>query len=185
MFVSICVTCLAIAGSLSAVPPPIGYIGIFKDATHNIANPSVNTVCPATYGSFEAWIWCLPSENGLQAAEFAVSFPATTVILGSVQNPLITITIGSLPDGISIAFSEGMCQMDWVWTHQFTMMLLDRAAAKIEIIPHPGTSPSPAYRFASCEYGYPIELCIYLMPLSVCYPIGVEQANWGAIKSLF
>jgi len=173
-----------LAGSASAVPPPIGYIGVFKDATHDL-NPIVNTVCPTPYGSFDAWIWCLPSENGLQAAEFAVSFPATAVILGSVQNPLITITIGRLPEGIAIAFSEGMCQMDWIWTHQFSLMLLDRIAADIEIIPHPGIKPNPAYQFASCALSYPTEPCIYLMPLRICYSIGVEQISWGAIKSLY
>ncbi|MCX5753265.1 MAG: hypothetical protein NTW97_06405 [Candidatus Krumholzibacteria bacterium] len=174
--------------------PPVGYIGLFKDAAHD-PNPPINGsdywVCPAQYGNFQCWIWCLPSHNGLQAAEFAVSFPATVVTLATVQNPLITVALGSLAAGISVAFGEGSCQQDWVWLHQLTMMQLGPPvlAAKIDIIPHPGTLPVPAYQFATCEAGYPIEPCIYLVPLYICWPpdwyYGVQQSNWGAIKSLF
>jgi hypothetical protein len=180
---------LFVASSVSAVLPPLGYIGVFADATHN-TDPAANYTCPAQYGNFMAWIWCLPGENGIQAAEFAVSFPATTVTLLTTKNPLITVELGSLPGGMSVAFGEGSCQMDWVWLYQLSMMqlALPTAPAKIEIIPHPGTLPVPAYQFATCELGYPIEPCINLTPLYVCMepsPLGVEQTNWGAIKSLF
>lgn len=178
-----------VASSVSAVLPPIGYIGIFKDATH-ATDPAANTVCPAAYGQCAAWIWCLPSENGLQAAEFAVLFPATVITLATVQNPSIPVALGTLPAGISVAFAEGLCQMDWVWTHQLTLMTLAAIPTKVEIIPHPGTLPVPAYQFATCELGYPIEPCINLTPLYFCWtpdpgPLGVQETNWGAIKSLF
>jgi hypothetical protein len=183
-----------VASSAFAVLPPVGYIGIFKDAAHD-PSPPINGsdywVCPAQYGNFMAWIWCLPSANGLQAAEFAVSFPATTVTLVTTKNPLITVELGSLPGGISVAFGETTCQMDWVWLYQLTMMQLGPPVlpAKIDIIPHPGTLPVPAYQFATCQLGYPIEGCRYLTPLYICWPadynIGVQETNWGAIKSLF
>jgi hypothetical protein len=171
-----------VASSLFAqVRPPIGYIGIYADGAR-----TDNSVCPAQYGNFQAWIWCLPSVNGLQAAEFAVLFPATTVTLATVQNPNITVALGTLAGGISVAFGEGLCNTDWAWTHNLTMMSLAVVPTKIEIIKHPGTQP-PAYQFASCEAGYPIEPCIYLTPLYLCQtgPLGVEETNWGAIKSLF
>jgi hypothetical protein len=178
---------LFVASSVSAaVLPPEGYIGIFADDSHN-TDPAANYVCPAAYGNFFAWIWCLPSENGLQAVEFAVSFPATAVTLNTVQNPGIAVALGTLANGISCAFAEGMCQMDWVWTHQLTMLALATTPAQIAIIPHPTTQP-PAYQFATCELGYPIEPCINLTPLYICEtpsPLGVEETNWGAIKSLF
>jgi len=173
-----------VASSVMAELPPVGYIGIYRDATHL---PTANTVCPAQYGQFSAWIWCLPSVNGLQAAEFAVSFPATTVTLATVKNPLIAVELGSLAAGISVALAEGACQLDWVYLYQLTMMSLAAVPAQIKIIAHPGTLPTPAYQFATCELGYPIEPCINLTPLYICQEggYGVEETNWGAIKSLF
>jgi hypothetical protein len=177
-----------IAGAASAqVLPPVGYIGIFADATHN-TDPAANFVCPAQYGQCQGWIWCLPDAAGLQAAEFAVSLPATMVQLASVKNPAIAVELGALATGISVAFAEGQCQMDWTWLYQLTYMVLAPVPQKVEIIPHPGTLPEPAYQFATCALGYPIVPCIYLTPLYVCWtpsPIGVEDTNWGAIKALF
>ena len=171
-----------VASSLFAqVRPPVGYIGIYTDGTR-----TANSVCPALYGSFTAWICCLPSVNGLQAAEFAVLFPATVVTTVTNQNPNITVALGTLAGGISVAFGEGLCQTDWTWTHNLVMLSLAAVPTKIEIIKHPTTQP-PAYQFASCLAGYPIEPCIYLTPLYLCQtgPLGVEETNWGAIKSLF
>jgi len=176
-----------IASAASAVLPPVGYIGIFADGTHN-TNPAANYACPAMYGQCQGWIWCLPDANGLQAAEFAVSLPATMVQLASVKNPIIAVELGSLAGGISVAFAEGSCQMDWTWLYQLTYMVLAAIPQKVEIVPHPGTLPVPAYQFADCRPGYPIVPCIYITPLYVCFtpsPLGVEQTNWGAIKSLF
>jgi hypothetical protein len=128
--------------------------------------------------------------NGLQAAEFAVQLPPIVIETAAVKNPNITVELGSRPNGISVAFGEGMCNTDWVWLYQLTYVYLSTTPVpcKVEIIPHPGTLPLPAYQFASCLPGYPIEPCIYLTPLYVCWtpsPLGVEQTNWGAIKSLF
>ncbi len=170
------------SSAFAQAKPPVGYIGIFADAAR-----TTNSVCPAQYGQFQAWIYCLPSVNGLQAAEFAVSSPATAVTLVTNQNPLISVALGSLGAGISVAFSEGACQMDWVWTHNLVMMSLAAVPGQIKIIPHPGTLPVPAYQFATCQLGYPIEPCINLTPLYICSdgPLGVQETNWGAIKSLF
>ncbi len=174
-------------GSASAAPPPVGYIGLFADGAH-----SVNTVCPSVYGQFTCWIWCLPSVNGLQAAEFAVSFPPTVITLVTVQNPntVVALCCGNLPTGVGIAFGEGQCQTDWVWLYQLSMMPLAATPARIEIVPHPGVWPVPAMQFASCLLGYPIEPCINLTPLYICWtpdpgPLGARETSWGAIKSLF
>jgi hypothetical protein len=193
MLLAIAVIVLA-ASSVFALPET-GYMGLFADATHNTDPTSGGAgynVCPPQYGQFQCWIWCLPSVNGLQAAEFAVSFPPTVVVLTITTNyPHITIEIGSLDGGISIAFGEGNCRTDWVWTHNFTCMSLAAGTpAQISIVPHPSVLPVPAYQFASCSIGYPIEPCINLCPLYICYPypagpLGTERKNWGAIKSLF
>jgi hypothetical protein len=169
---------LFVASSVSAV----GYIGIYADAAH-----SINSVCPAPGGIFTAWIWCLPSVNGLQAAEFAVGTGGAAYIIGQTKNPAITVELGSFATGISIAFGEGTCNRDWVWVYQMTCLYASVPQSKIEIIPHPMTLPAPAYQFASCLPGYPIEPCTNLTPLYLCGPgpVGVQETNWGAIKSLF
>jgi hypothetical protein len=145
--------------------------------------------------------------NGLQAAEFAVRFPATITTLSTVKNPGITVELGTLANGISVAFGEGMCQTDWVWLYQLSLMSLapitpwnlpptyvypplPAIGTYVAIVPHPGTLPEPAIQFASCLPGYPIEPFGNWTPLYLCYnpgsgPLGVEQTNWGAIKSLF
>jgi hypothetical protein len=131
---------------------------------------------------------CLPSVNGLQAAEFAMNLPAGLVIqLAAVKNPGITVELGSLAAGISVAFGEGLCQTDWVYIYQLSLMTFGATPQKVDIIPHPGTLPLPAIQFASCLLGYPIEPCTYLTPLYLCQagPLGVQETNWGAIKSLF
>lgn len=178
---------MLLAGPAFAAGPPVGYIGLFADGSH-----SINTVCPAVYTSFMCWIWCLPSVHGLQAVEFAVSFPPTVVVLATVQNPglVVQLCCGALPTGISAVFGEGMCQIDWVWLYQLTMMSLATTPAEIDIVPSPNVWPVPAYDFASCEPGFPIEPCTNLTPLYICWtptpgPLGVEETSWGAIKSLF
>ena len=139
-----------------------GYIGIWADANHVDCD-----VFPSQYTQFDAYIWCLPSVRGLQAAEFAVSLPATVVILAIDQYPDITLSLGSFPTGISVVFGEGNCQMDWVWTHRFTCLSLANTPGLISIMPHPAVQPVPAYQFASCEAGYPIESCTILSHLYV------------------
>jgi hypothetical protein len=172
-----------VSGSASAIPPPIGYIGIFKDATHDIG---WGGVCPAQYAQFHAWIWCLPGENGFMAAEFAVSFPATAVEQYHVMNPGITVELGSsLAAGTQLAFGEGLCQVDWVWLYDITLVLLNGAYSEIRIVPHPDVLPIPAYQAATCELGYPIEPLLNLTPLYICPAWDVEESSWGKIKSLF
>jgi hypothetical protein len=174
------------AGSVSAVLPPVGYIGIFKDMTHD-TDPAANYICPYPYGQFTAVIWCLPSANGLKGAEFAVSLPATIITLAWMKNPLLGFELGVFTEGIRVSLES--CQDDWTWLYQITCMYLSETPvpAKIEIVPHPGTLPLPAYQFANCQTARPIEPCIYLTPLYVCWtpsPLGVEETGWGAIKSL-
>jgi len=178
---------MLIANAVFAELPPVGYIGIFKDMTHN-TDPAANYVCPSPYGQTTAVIWCLPGQDGLMAVEFDLGYPATMIETARMRNPLLTVELGIPTEGISVSFGEGGCQRDWVWLYQLTCMVLTSAPQKVEIVPHPGTLPVPEYHFATCAPGYPIEQCRYLTPLYVCWtpsPLGVEESNWGAIKSLF
>jgi hypothetical protein len=177
------VALLVLAGSAFALPGT-GYIGLFKDATHS-TDPPANALCPGPYGSFHCWIWALPSARGLQAAEFRILFPASALIQTTVKNPSITAELGTLQNGISVAF--GLCQMDWLWIYDLGIVILSPTpiTQKIDIVPHPGTLPLPAIQFANCQLV--LEPFIYLTPLYLCQdgPLGVEETNWGAIKSLF
>jgi len=166
----------------SAFAGPKAYIGIWADAAH-----SVCSVSPPQYAPNPAYIFVLPSDEGLQAAEFRVALPATIISTATVKNPGITVELGALANGISIAFGEGQCQMDWTWIYQMTLMVLATVPTVVEITPHPGTLPAPAYQVATCEPGYPIMPAVKLASLNFYQPcvIGVEETNWGAIKSLF
>jgi hypothetical protein len=197
---SIGILCFAIAAvllkasSVTAVLPEVGYIGVFKDATHD-TNPASGgagyNVCPAQYEQFQCWIWCLPSWEGMSGAVFAVSFPTTVVILNTVQNPDIRASFGTIVEGIDFVLNQDVCQMDWMWTHQITMLRLGlpTVSDKIEIVP-----PSNQYMswlgFYIC-YAEPFPAPIdVLTPLYICWspdpgPLGVQETNWGAIKSLF
>jgi|WetSurMetagenome_2_1015567.scaffolds.fasta_scaffold30990_3 hypothetical protein len=175
-----------VAVSAFAELPPKAYIGLYTGATHD-----VNTACPGLYAGFPCWIWVLPATTGLQAAEFAIQYPPTVINLATVKNPGITVELGALTTGISVAFGEGMCQADWVWIYQLTLMAVGPITqVKVDVIPHPGTLPVPAIQLATCELGYPIEPMTYVTPLYLCWtpdpgPLGVQESNWGAIKSLF
>jgi hypothetical protein len=130
-----------------------GYIGVWADSQRSDCD-----VFPPPFTTFDVWIWCLPSVRGLQAAEFAISFPSGVFAVSEVLNPDIVIWLGYLNSGTSVAFGEGKCQMDWVWTHRATCLsVAEDFWGVIEIVPHPETLPEPAVQFASCAPGYPIE----------------------------
>lgn len=184
-YISIGVLSLAIAIPAFAVLPPVGYIGMFADTDH-----AANSICPPQYGVFHAWIWCLPSENGLQGAQFAVRFPETAVTGNITMNPAISPVIGSLQSGTAFHFDLSYCQTDWVWTHDITLIILAALPSTIDIISNPWAYPAPAYEFMTCEWSYPWEPCINLTPLYICWspdpgPISAEETNWGAIKALY
>jgi len=175
------VALLLVASSAFGLGPK-AYIGIYGDAAHSACR-----VDPAPYSPVPAYIYILPSDKGMQAAEFAVSFPATVITLSSIKNPGITVELGAMTTGISVAFGEGQCQMDWVWLYNMSLMSLGTVPGAVAIIPHPGTLTLPAYQYATCELGYPIEPLVKLSSLHFYQPcmVGTQETNWGAIKSLF
>jgi len=194
------VRCLAIAAvlcaasSVSAELPDIGYIGVFNDATHDTSPASGGAgynVCPAQYEQFQCWIWCLPCWEGMSGAVFAVSFPTTVVILNTVQNPDIRASFGTIVEGIDFVLNKDACQMDWMWTHQITMLRLGlpTVSDKIEIVPHPDSYMGGLGFYICYAEPFPAPIDV-LTPLYICWspdpgPLGVQETNWGAIKSLF
>jgi hypothetical protein len=172
------VAMLLVASAVSA-GPDTGYIGLFADAGH-----SVCSVMGAGFTPFTMWIWCLDEQPGLTAVEFAVLFPPDVIASTTTLNPLITVSLGTLTGGTSVAF--GTCQNDYVWTHQVACYLIDLNPNVIRIIADPTALP-PAYLIATCDVGNPligpvIWSNLYLNQTCV---IATQNASWGAIKSLF
>ena len=175
------VAMLLVASAVNADGPAQGYIGLYADGIHSVCN----VMNPAgAFMPFTMWIWCLPSSHGMTAAEFAISFPGTVIASTITVNPLITVGLGTLTGGTSVAF--GACNNDWVWTHQVACYSIAALPAIIEVIPDPTAQP-PAYQFATCELGNPLEAIFRLTHLYLNQQCvyATKDASWGAIKSLF
>jgi len=167
---------LMFAGSLNAAPAS-AYIGVYGDIDHTVC-----TLSPPQYAPFHAYIMVLPSMRGMQAAEFALLLPGTIIQSGAVKNADITVELGSLSAGISVAF--GSCHTDWTILYDLTLIALATVPGSIGIGPDPTV---PILAVASCEQGYPLESVIFHQPLNVYQgcTIGVQSSTWGAIKNLF
>lgn len=131
---------------------------------------------------FEMWVWCLPSWNGMICSEFGICYPPN-VIQSTVtwNDPIISVMFGDLPSGLSVCYT--ICQWDWTWICHQTCYLTDTSVGLIELCPHPDVG---VYQFANCNPGYPIEPIVRLshLCLNQFCSIGLEDASWGAIKSM-
>jgi len=138
----------------------------------------------------ELWIWCLPSENGLRGAEFAVGYPANVILDRTVYNASLSAIVGNPLTGISASFSA--CQWDWCWISHQTFYINSTEETYLEVLPHPELG---VFQFRNCDSGNPAEPCLkgttlYLnVQTTPCLPpeaaIGIEGATWGGMKSLF
>jgi len=127
---------------------PYGSIGLYVDEGR-----SSNTVSyPGAPAEFTMYVFCRPGEQGMIAAEFGIAYPANVIPAAVTENLLISISLGSLDAGISVAFLD--CQNDWVWTHHQSLFLVNADETRIEIEKH---RAADAYQFATCELGYPAE----------------------------
>ncbi len=174
---------LLIASPLMA--QPMKYIGLFIDELHNMW-------CATGVGFYpvEMWIWCLPNDLGQICAEFAIAYPPNVIQSTVTDNTaLISVTLGSLPSGMSVCYVA--CQYDWHWNFHQLLYVTDPTKTIVEIIPHPDVG---VYQFATCEAGYPTRPCVKLTNLYINYEPGIdpecmgyatEEKSWGAIKSLF
>lgn len=173
------------AGSAFAQAPDSSYVGLYADNAHSVRRVDYGGGPAPTI--FTMYLWWLPSVRGINGAEFAVKYPAAGLIAGSVTpNPALTVQLGTLPGGISIAWDQANCQTDWTWSHTQACYLTSAALGQIEIVNHPTTQP-PHYVVATCEIGYPIEPVIRFTHLYLNWDGGIatESRSWGAIKSLF
>ncbi|UCF04442.1 MAG: hypothetical protein JSV33_10930 [bacterium] len=177
------------AGAAAAQLPPVGYLALFIDEERS--GWCVNGG-GASFYPFEMWIYCLPSERGMLGAEFAVCYPTNIIQSTVTTHPEVSVEIGTLPDGISVAFST--CQLDWVWPYHQTLYVTDLTKTAVRLKKHPDPDITD-YQFVTCEPGYPIEpVNLYTWRIFVNYEagdwecgllIGTKDSSWGAIKSMY
>lgn len=138
-------------------PSGIGFIGLYTDEFHssNVANPS------APYTVFPMYVWCLPGDNGMMAAEFSVAYPSNIIAMTVTLNPAIAVSLGSINTDLSVAF--GSCCTGWTWTVKQDCFVLNLSESVVRI--------NPGALFANCTLGYPIETSAIISDLCIsCAP---------------
>jgi hypothetical protein len=171
---------LIVASAGAECLPSKPYVGLYADPGHSVM--SVNYT--GAFTSFEIWLWWLPSEHGLYAAEFGMVYPSNVIAYTITFNPTLQVLLGCdyWPDNVCAVFNS--CQADWIWTHHQTCFLTDGLPSVIEIGPPSGLSAIGA---ANCELGNPVEPTTILNKFALNQDgvIAVEPQSWGAIKSLY
>jgi len=170
---------LLVSGVLRA---EYGHIGPFADEAHSIC--SVNNP-EGSILQFRTWIWILPSENGMIAGGFKISYPSNVADDVFAQNPDISISLGSPSTGIDFAFAE--CHMGWTWLCYQECYLLDSSPSQIQVVPHPSNGASTVVEVANCQNGFPLEPLVTVCHLFLNQPCyySVESITWGSIKGLY
>jgi hypothetical protein len=175
-------------GSLAKLPPR-GYISLYADGSR-VYNSYCQVYPGSSIAKIEMWVWCLPGENGLWGAEFAIGYPANVVLDRVVYNSSLTVILGTMLAGTSTRFDA--CQWDWSWIAHQTLYVNSVQETYLEVIPHPVRG---VFQFFNCGVGNPAEPCLkgttlYLnAQTSPCLPpetaIGTGGSTWGAVKSLY
>ncbi len=139
---------LAVLAAVSTGPASAAtYFGLYADE-----NRSITTVSGTPYYSAEIWIWALPDEDGMMAAEFGMAYPSNVIPSTITWNSAISMKLGSLPGGISVAFSA--CQEGWTWIAHQTIWVMNEEYSEVKLVPPSGAT---AIQIATCGMGYPIE----------------------------
>jgi hypothetical protein len=135
-------------GAAFAQTAAYGSIGLYADEAR-----SSNAVSFAgAYTEFTMYVFFNPSSRGLAAAEFSIGYPANVIPADVTTSSLISVSLGEIDGGVSVAFNE--CQNDWVWTHHQRCYLMSSDATRIEIEVN---AVAGDYQASTCELGYPIE----------------------------
>ena len=181
---------LFVTGTAFAQLPPRPYIGLFTSDAHD-------TWCaigdPSPFYLVEMWIMCLPSVNGMLCAEFAISYPASSVITGSITSntAIISVAQGDIATGMSVCYIA--CEYAWNWCFHQTFYVNGTDQVYAELVPH-GAPQITQLQFASCEDDtYPLEEAVKFTNLYInydpvtapeCQVTGTESKSWGAIKAM-
>jgi hypothetical protein len=144
---------------------------------------------PMPTEEFYGYVYSQGSDCYLNAAEFALELPPGIALIGYTV-PDGALQLGSLPAGISLAFfppMDGFTQSNLLATlHFFAVDWCDASGGTmvdtpLRVIPHPDTGLIQGSCFPENYLFQYVGLTSTLCPLTV----GVQETNWGAIKSLF
>jgi hypothetical protein len=140
--------------------------------------------------TIEAYVYVHNTGCYLNAAEFALEIPAGIVLLSSTL-PEGTLSLGSLPAGLSAAYWPPMDGWNPGYNLLCTLrlMALDGCLCRgghlsnlsLRVIPHPETGLIQG----SCWPENSLFEYTGLTSLICPEVYGVQETNWGAIKSLF
>lgn len=182
---------LIASGAALAQLPARPYIGLFTSDVHDTW---CATGTPDPFYMVEMWIFCLPSFYGMLCAEFAINYPSSSVITGSITSnaAIISVAQGDLVTGMSVCYIA--CEYDWNWCFHQTFFVNGTDQVYAELIPH-GAPQITQLQFASCEDdSYPLEEAVKFTNLYInydpitapeCQVTGTGSKSWGAIKTLF
>ncbi|MBN1884095.1 MAG: hypothetical protein JW876_01060 [Candidatus Krumholzibacteriota bacterium] len=174
---------LAVTATGANAMVPLGYMGLYADGERG-------SWCVTGVGFYpvEMWIWALPGELGSICAEYMIAYPAN-VIQSTVtfHDPIISVALGNIASGLSVCFTE--CRYDWYWIAHQLLYVTGPEKTAVRIVAHPDVG---VYQFANCTPGYPLEPLVILTNLYInygfddaeCMGTAVEEASWGAIKSM-
>jgi hypothetical protein len=154
------------------------YVGLYTDANHGVCD----LYLVGGFMPFDLWIWWIAPTVGVQAAEYRIVAPSYVILSTVTTNPDISVTLGDIVNGISVAFYG--CNPSWVWTQKVLCYLTGPGPGFIQIDKRPDVDH---IQIASCELGYPIYTAAVLNHLAIgqSCQIATEESSWGAIKSLF
>jgi hypothetical protein len=167
--------------SILALATPVfaqnGYVGLFADGDHS----DCDIYLSGGFMPFDLWIW-FTHPLGVQAAEYKVVAPAYVILSTVTTNPEISVTLGDVVNGISVAFYG--CNVGWAWTQRVSCYLTGAGPGYVLIDKRPEVA---AIQLCSCEVGFPIYPATVLNHLAIgqACAIATEESSWGAIKSLF
>ena len=168
--------------SAVAYAGPNGYMGLYADEGHS----QCSFISPGGFAQVEMYIYALGNDAGLQAAEFQIIYPSNVISSTLTGNPDISVAMGSLEEGISVAFLS--CHYDWTWTHHQTLYVKDTNPSIVELHYDPGLPAGQQYlTLADCtddHIGYEATLLNNLYLNQECV-IANEETSWGAIKDLY
>ncbi len=143
---------------------------------------------PMPFEEFNGYVYAQNTGCFLTAAEFALEIPAGVVLMGYAL-PVGVLQLGTLPEGLSMAIWPPMD--GWSYNLLATLSFLainscpatggTMTDAPIRVIAHPVTGLIQGACFPEND------LFTYTGLTSIFCPevYGVQETNWGAIKSLF
>ena len=156
---------------------PYYYMGLYSDEGHSFCS----YFNPGGLTQIEMYIFVLPGDPGLKAAQFNIIYPSNVIKSTVTCNPDLLPTF-DCTEGICATFMS--CHTDWVWTHHQTLYVKDTTPSFIKLQPYPGEQ---YLLVSSCEDGYPEYHARLLNNLALnqeCV-IADEETSWGAIKDMY